>query len=348
MSPEASNPQGPQETQNLDTSIHPEGVRPFNPDKGDLVDVAPHLEVPQDPSVIDPVTNNVAFDKVELAPAPIVPETTETKKPAGWKKWIAGLVGGAVLAGGGVVAGKAMGGEDPDPTMARDKSAASAPANPGETAAPTEGETKPTGTETTEEGETGGETQAVEFSLDAETYTKNPEQLMPDFIDAFNTWQNTGVDVEDVHADERFTMKDEEYAAQLNKESDEAFLSGMLIPDWQSNPNLVNWVTTSTQNHQTNSWGALMSTDTPGTEASEPYRRYVDIDPSSVTVDGSGEGQIVVSANWTGRDNSDKNRIDEIDGLSEGGIDPNQESGSWRLTFFKDADGTLRLADVQS
>lgn len=337
MSPEANNPQGP-ETQNLDTSLHPEGVRPFNPDKGDLVDVAPHLEVPADPSVIDPVTRNVEFDKVEVTPAPVAPEA---KKPAGWKKWIAGLVGGAVLAGGGVMAGKALGGDEP--TEPRNEPAASAPANPGETAAPAEGEGEPAGTETT--GETAGEEQTVEFGLNAEAYNDNPEQLMTDFIDQFNTWQNTGVDVAAVHDDKRYTMTDEEYAAYLNEESDEAFLSAVLVPDWQSNPNLVRWVDTSTRNHQTTSWGALMSTDTPGTEASEPYRRYIDIDPSTVTVDGSGEGQIVVSANWTGRDNADENRIDEI---RTGGIDPNGESGNWRLTFFKDTDGSLRLADVQS
>jgi hypothetical protein len=340
MSPEANNPQGP-ETQNLDTTIHPEGVRPFNADKGDLVDVAPHLEVPQDPSVIDPVTRNVEFDKVELAPAPAAPEVLvspdpETKKPAGWKKWVAGLVGGAVLAGGGVMAGKAMGGNEV--TEARDEAVASAPANPGETTAPVTNESESADPETT------GEEQTAEFGLDAEAYAENPEQLMPDFVEAFNTWQNTGVDVDAVHADERFTMTDEEYAAQLNEESDEAFISAMLIPDWQSNPNLVDWVTTSKRNHLTNSWGALMSTDTPGTEESEPYRRYVDLVTDSVVVDGSGEGQIVTSANWTGRDNADQNRVDEV---RTGGIDPNGESGTWRLTFFKSPDGSLQLADVQ-
>jgi hypothetical protein len=334
MSPEASNPQGPQETQSLDTTLHPEGVRPFNPDKGDLVDVAPHLEVPQDPSVIDPVTHNVEFDKVEIGPTQAVPET---KKPGGWRKWVAGLVGGTVLAGGGVVVGNSLGGDEP--TEARDKSVATAPVKPGETAAPVPNESESTDPETT------GEEQAVEFGLDAETYTENPEQLMPDFIEAFNTWQNTGVDLDAVRDDKRFTMSDEEYAAYLNEESDEAFLSAMLIPDWQSNPNLVSWVDASTRNHQTTSWGALMSTDTPGDIDIEPYHRYVDIVPGSVTVDGSGEGQIVVSADWTGRDNTDKNRVDDI---RTGGIDPNGESGNWRLTFFKDADGSLRLADVQS
>ena len=95
MSPEANNPQGPQETQSLDTSIHPEGVRPFNADKGDLVDVAPHLEVPADPSVIDPVTHNVEFDKVEVAPAPA---TTPEKSKKGLFVKLGAAAGGLALA----------------------------------------------------------------------------------------------------------------------------------------------------------------------------------------------------------------------------------------------------------
>lgn len=157
MSPEANNPQGPRETQNLDTTIHPEGVRPFNADKGDLVDVAPHLEVPADPSVIDPVTRNVEFDKVEVTPVPTAPET---EKPAGWKKWVAGLVGGAVLAGGGVMAGKALGGEPTEPRSEPSVSASPEPGSaPGEGEAPdnTTGGENPNETEGTPETPTGGE-----------------------------------------------------------------------------------------------------------------------------------------------------------------------------------------------
>lgn len=140
MSPEASNPQdqGPQNTKDIDTSAHPEGLRRFNEEKGTLADVAPHLEVPDDASPIDPVTGNVEFTKVELtqtevAPPPVVaPE----KKPAGWKKWVASLVGGAVLAGGGVAAGKAMGGEDNSVEPRSDQSTSALPNTPQESPTP--------------------------------------------------------------------------------------------------------------------------------------------------------------------------------------------------------------------
>ncbi len=340
MSPEANNPQGPQEAKNLDTSLHPEGVRPFNPEKGDLADVAPHLEIPQDPSVIDPITRNVDFEKVDIAPVPApTPEATSKK----WYQKTATKVAGGVLALTGIIAGGvAATGGDNEPTEPRNEPVASATPNPGE-GEPTGTDTQ-TGGETGTDTETGGETQTVEFGFDAEKYADNPEQLMVDFTDAYNTWQNTGVDAEASQDGKRYEMPLEEYANYLNETSDEAFIDAVLIPDWQSIPNLSTWVTNAVGNHRTNSMGAIVSTNPGGTEESEPYRRYVDIDPESIAVDGGGEGQIVISANWTGRDNGDKNDVDD---MRDGGIDPNTESGTWRLTFFKTPDGSLRLADVQ-
>lgn len=189
MSPEANNPQGPQETQSLDTTIHPEGVRPFNAGKGDLVDVAPHLEVPQDPSVIDPVTRNVEFDKVEITPAPAA--TPEETKP--WYQKTATKVAGGVLALTGIIAGgmAATGGNEP--TETRNEPSVSASPEPGSAQGEGEAPDNTTG-ENPNENEPSPETPTTsEVVASVEKYPTAAEAIVPLVaqIEAYQNYFNT-------------------------------------------------------------------------------------------------------------------------------------------------------------
>lgn len=256
------------------------------------------------------------------------PLVTPQKKRIG-KRGIAAIVSGVVGVAviGGLGAGRVMGGDDPSPED--DRTTTSAGKLENENEAPNAGEKPET-------------PQTSEFGLDAEKYVENPKQVMIDFVDEYNTWQNTGVTEEAMKSDQRYELPGDKYALVLNAASDTAFLENMLVSDWANNPNLVEWVDISVQNHQTTTWGALMTTYTGGTEATEAYRRYIDLDVNSIAVPRSTEEQVTVSANWNGRDNSDKN---DIENIRTGGIDPNTETGDFTLTFEKSADGSMRLAD---
>lgn len=151
MSPEASKPEAQTQTgsDKFVEGYHPvEGVQPFK--QGDLPDVHEEMlkrGVP-DHSPIDPDTLEVPVDKIPLQPSEEVTETApvKTENAPAWKKWIASLVGGAVLAGGGVAIGSALSGDDA--TEPRVEPAASATPTPG--SAEGEGESPDN---TVEEGE---------------------------------------------------------------------------------------------------------------------------------------------------------------------------------------------------
>lgn len=161
MSPEAGKPEAQTQTgsDKFVEGLHPtDGVRPFNDAKGDLPDVHETLLERGAPeaSAIDPITLDVTVDKVQLptteatdvttevAPAtetlptetsPVTTETApaKTEKKSGWKRWVAGLLAGAALTGGGVVASKAMGGNDTEAPRSEPSASASPTPGGGET-----------------------------------------------------------------------------------------------------------------------------------------------------------------------------------------------------------------------
>jgi hypothetical protein len=145
MSPEASNPDSSQDTQGLDTDRHPEGVRPFTRELD--ADIAKQLVIPEDPSAIDPVTGNVDFPRLPLdtssAGEAITPNTAsaatentvsikEVSPVPRWKKVLAGVLGGTVLAGGGYAVARATG-SDAAPEPRAESSATVDPSKSGET-----------------------------------------------------------------------------------------------------------------------------------------------------------------------------------------------------------------------
>ncbi|MEO5499436.1 MAG: hypothetical protein ABIR46_02980 [Candidatus Saccharimonadales bacterium] len=128
MSPEAPKP----DTTSVQTGSdkfgdigHPtDRVREFK--QGDL----------QDPEIHEALLREGVPDTIPIHPdtleTPVNKIPLETKeKTSSWKKWVAGLVGGAVLAGGGASVGNAMSG-DSSADEPRVEPSASATSNPGE------------------------------------------------------------------------------------------------------------------------------------------------------------------------------------------------------------------------
>ncbi len=154
MSPEANKPET-QKPSEISTTEHPEGVRPFT---ADLADVHEHLESPDDASAIDPITRSVDFDRIpraETESRPTEAISADTESRSGWKKWVAGVVGGAVLAGGGFAVHQATGDSE------RPVDSTSATPNAGEeaeTSAAPNAENETPAPETTGTVETTGET----------------------------------------------------------------------------------------------------------------------------------------------------------------------------------------------
>lgn len=281
-----------------------------------------------------PVTE---FDKTTLRDAHEqglikTPETpaelhNDQEKKSGLKKVVAGVAGTAVLAVGGFVGVKALGGGENSESSPEQTS--SAPANPG-------GNNEAVTPESSL-------VESLDFSLPAEKYIDNPELLATDFMKTFNEWENTGYSKAAANDDKRFTMGTlEAYAAFLNKTSDEKIKQDLLVEDWQNNPRLVTWYDTSVRVHNTNTTLALKTEVGVDQEDLEAYKRFLDIVPGSVVVRENSTDKIIVSFETQGRDNSDKNRADELNT----GVDPNGESGSWTVTFVS-VDGQMKLAHLQ-
>lgn len=241
---------------------------------------------------------------------------------SGFQKIGLGAAGLAAVIGA-AVGGKAAFGGDNENTAPRGETTTSAPVTPVE-------KTAPSPTETTD------------FTLTAEKYTNNPELIMTDFVSAYNEWTNTGYTKKAANADIRYTMSVEEYAQQLNQESDDTFANEVLASDWQNNAEIAGWFDTSKSLHITNTAVAL-KTEVGGSNSDDKveYKRYIDLDSRSIVVDSSSPDKIIVSAAWKGRDNRDQNRAGDI--ITN--FNPNEEHGSYTLTFVR-TEGSMKLTGV--
>lgn len=131
MTQDANSEQGNVTQSEFDTSVHPEGARPFK-DGSILPDLArehpdgtleTNITIPDDVSAVDPQTREVEFDKV-----PLLPETSAKKRTKGVAAIAAGAVATAVIGGLGAV--KLMGGgTEENPQDARPTTSASSSPN---------------------------------------------------------------------------------------------------------------------------------------------------------------------------------------------------------------------------
>jgi hypothetical protein len=242
------------------------------------------------------------------------------------KKLIAGIASVAVLGGGAFIGVKSLGGGE-HTTEPKAEPTSSAPATPGEKA--------PSNHET-------AAPETLDFTLSAETYINNPKQLIIDYYATYNDWQNTGYSKKAATDTDRFSYdSDMEYSAVLDKASNDAFESDMLVANWQENPNLVKFINNDENVHAEITTLALKTGDGSNREDLAPYQRFTDLDQSSIVVQSATPDKIIVSGLTHGRDNSDQNTAEE----TSTGIDPNEEHGGQTLTFVKVGD-QFRLADV--
>ncbi len=283
-----------------------------------------------------PKANQVDLDSMPPIDKTVIPpkEHRDDKhdKKLGWKKPAAAVALLGAIAAGAFGGSKVMGGENTSEPVPPKEPGVSAPAEPGQNEKDPEAN----------EGE-------VSFTLNAEKYVDNREQLAEDFVAEYNEWQNSGYSAEAISDPKRFETDDATYAMSLNEPYDIQFSSEMLVDDWQTNPNLVRWYTTGVENHHDNTQLALRTAppEDGGTreENVEQYQRFVDLAPGTVVAnDPENADEVVVYFEFTGRNNQDKNISEE----HSSSFDPNLETGDWQLTFVPAADGSLRLANVES
>jgi hypothetical protein len=234
------------------------------------------------------------------------------------------LAGIGLAATGGFVAKTTMGGEAA-PAPEREPSV-SAPVNPGEVEA-----TMP------------------EFGLNPEAYVNNPEQIAYDFFDQYNTWQNTEI-TQDVMDNKARYADYEKYgydlpllgyaALEVNAESDSAFIDTLITPEWGADADLYDWIETAKRIHAVNTYKAIITADDGASQ--ESYKRFLDIE--NVEVISATENEIVVIAAHSGRDNRELNESESVSGADS--INPNDETGTYSLTFTKDSSGSMKLTNL--
>jgi hypothetical protein len=255
------------------------------------------------------------------------PDSNANRRGLGWKKpaAVVALLGAGAAAALGIT--KGFGGGEVNPVPERSPAASATP-NPGETEAPQEAE-------------------PTSFALSGpEAYATNPEQIAADFFDRWNYLYSSGYSADAVK-DERYAqLTNEDYANILNEPFDTKFASEMFASDWTDNPNMTQWYDTTMQEHWTTTTMALKIAPvedggfTPSTE--ERYLRTMNPDTDTAEVISADESVISLRVSWNGGDNRDKNDVESVIG---NGFDPNQESGSYILTFVNEG-GQMKLSDI--
>lgn len=241
----------------------------------------------------------------------------------GWKKPIAAV---ALLAAGAGIFGATRGGEEPTSGSEREPSVSSTQ-NPGETEAPQEAE-------------------PTSFALSSpEAYATNPEQIVVDFFDRNNAWSNSGYSPDAVNDPRRQELGDETFGAIITEPLDTQFTKEMFVSDWTSNPNLTQWYDGEVQIHHGNLLLALKTAPVEDGGVAqvnqEHYQRFANPDMTTAEVITADESVISVRVDWSGEDNQDQNRAEELNG----GFNPNEETGNYTLTFI-DEGGQMKLSDI--
>lgn len=241
----------------------------------------------------------------------------------GWKKPIAAV---ALLAAGAGIFGATRGGEEPTPGSEREPSV-SATQNPGET-------------------EASQEAEPTSFALSGpEAYQTAPEKIAEDYFDRFNSWLNSGYSADAVNDPRRQELGDEAFGAIITEPLDTQFANEMFVSDWTSNPNLTQFYDGSLQNHYGTFLLALKTAPVEDGGVAqvneEQYQRSATPDMDTAEIITADESVISLRVDWQGSDNQDKNRAEELNG----GFNPNEEAGSYMLTFV-DEGGQMKLSDI--
>ena len=174
--------------------------------------------------------------------------------------------------------------------------------------------------------------------LNSEVIT-DAESLGNATYDAFNEWQNSGITEEVAKSSERYDYTDEEYAKIKSAETDAEYIDALFVDDWTKNPQLVDFIETTSEVHATNSQFRLI-TFSGYEEDKEPYKRLME--PTVINSELETPDKKIVSVSWEGRDNQNMNTAG--DHLT--GVDPNTETGGSTLTYVL-VGKNWKIADVE-
>lgn len=242
---------------------------------------------------------------------------TVEKKKGSLKNKIVVALAGLGLVGGGIAGYSAMkGGEAPERT---DTTSAGATKTPG----------------TKIEKATPEQAPAAGFGIPAEKYKANPELLGQEYYRQLNEFRIAGATEEAASSDRAYEITKEEFVAEFSTPINSEFIEDMFIPDWETNPELADYVhaelaiATRTRELRILSYGG-------GTDAIEPYVRETVPESIQGTVD-----PLRTSTRWVGRDNGPNTSVaDNMDGQ-----DVNTMAGGETLTWVN-VGGQLKIADV--
>lgn len=273
---------------------------------------------------------------------PIVAYRIPEQKGRGWSVGQRIGAGAAAfsLLGGAVFLGSRIGGGENNPTPPAAVETDQAPdteAEAPQATAPSTPEAAPTDLPTLE-AEQG--TEQFDFGLRAEDYTQDPSMIIVDYYKRINSYLNTGISEGDYYADERFTMDANEYAAQLNRESDEAFFDQLFDPDWRQNPELVTSNEWWTSLHGLATRGILLSSKPGGDDATYEIAYHVSGDSIAHEIDPA-TGAIELTYSFRGYDNRHPDAI-----TINPDFNPNELSGTATITFTAFPDGSMRVVGV--
>lgn len=176
--------------------------------------------------------------------------------------------------------------------------------------------------------------------MDATLFT-NPELLAKTFTTERQTaWINAGATPENARA--AFDTHDvAAYAVKVGAEYDKMFTEALLVTDWQSRPELVDWVNKISDIHRGTLNMYFLTALHVDRRDKAPYARGDEYDKlGSVIPNKNGSLSITTTEHQT--DNADQNRVGEDLGISTG-IDTSEVT-STRI-FIKDG-GKIKLISV--
>jgi|GEM_PF-3558595 len=253
----------------------------------------------------------------------------------GHLSWIVGGVASAIVVGG--IAYKTIGGGDSD---AVEKSpfntepGVSAPAVPG----PSEG----TSSEETE----NLETPETPTALNYEALKDDPQGIADGFMELRSQWINSGFSLEAAKSEEAAGMSNDEFGAKLAQATDQSYIDAIMVPGWENNPKLVEFVENDTKIHE-NVIKIKLGTTNPKYGDKEVYERGFSTFEGSASFEESAEPGTLVAVSVESKEGDNSPEMNAGAEQYENGFDPDNVVGhaTW---VFEVVDGELKLADFRN
>lgn len=181
------------------------------------------------------------------------------------------------------------------------------------------------------------------LEIDASLFSK-PEVLAKTFYgDRITAWYNAGGTLENAKAGiAQNTMSMPDYATQVAAKYDKTFIDALLVPDWESNPTLVNYVKKVSADHNDTVLKNLV-TSSPDISPLDhaPYMRGAEFIKLVSSVKNQ-DGSISLTVTERDFDNADQNRVGDDSGAGRAILG---DTGTAVLSF-EVVDGKLKLSNM--